>query len=261
MTPPNKEMGRIYIEMFFCLAIFLFLIFGSLTSTLLVATGKTFIDNEAHSMFDQEKALFLTPLSPIDQDKYTIRINTWKRNEQLIVSLNHHSRCEGVAQIQVIWSDPDNEPPDEIVNHKSGKVVVEKHDINSLNARFHMLIPTPTLGILSLDDDILRSCEALDSGEKQLSDKLLDLLSCLCIIAKENGYNTCILAFTDFCHAGFFRWTRSPYQIVGYDPRLHIESNNPEEWRVSFIYLFISDYMFHLGIVNQKRDPLLHFSL
>ena len=111
------------------------------------------------------KAHRLAPLRPLDYEKFTIRINTWKRNEQLIVSLNHHSRCEGVAQIQVIWCDPEEEPPDEVVNHKSGKVVVERHDIDSLNERFHMLIHPPTLGVLNLDDDVLRPCEALDAGK------------------------------------------------------------------------------------------------
>eukprot|EP00957_Ditylum_brightwellii_P054244 4107935-Ditylum_brightwellii.AAC.1 len=44
----------------------------------------------------------LAPLTNLDRDFYTIRINTWKRNEQLILSLDHHSQCPGVALIQVI---------------------------------------------------------------------------------------------------------------------------------------------------------------
>jgi len=89
-----------------------------------------------------------------------------------------------VAQIHVIWCDDSNNPPDEIVHHASGKVRVEKHVINSLNERFKVLIDTPTLGILSLDDDVLRPCVALD--------------------------------------AAFIRWTRHPDRMVGFDARTHV---------------------------------------
>jgi hypothetical protein len=117
---------------------------------------------------EEAKTIKLTPLTePIDREKYTIRMNTWKRNEQLVVSLNHHASCEGVAQIQVIWCNSEEEPPLSVVNHPSGKVVVERHTVNSLNERFHILpnTHTPTLGILSLDDDVLRPCQAWDSGK------------------------------------------------------------------------------------------------
>jgi len=154
-----------------------------------VDTASGSIDNDSLAMYEDQlvraMAMGLTELAPIDREKYTIRINTWRRNEQLVVSLNHHSKCEGVAQIQVIWCDSDNEPPDEVLNHSSGKVVVERHSINSLNERFHILTEdTPTLGILSMDDDVLRPCDAID--------------------------------------AGFFRWASHPERLVGYDARLHI---------------------------------------
>eukprot|EP00591_Stephanopyxis_turris_P004054 CAMPEP_0195511072 /NCGR_PEP_ID=MMETSP0794_2-20130614/3526_1 /TAXON_ID=515487 /ORGANISM="Stephanopyxis turris, Strain CCMP 815" /LENGTH=494 /DNA_ID=CAMNT_0040638615 /DNA_START=143 /DNA_END=1627 /DNA_ORIENTATION=- len=138
-----------------------------------------------------EKARKLQPLRPIDYEQYTMRMNSWRRNEQLIVSLNHHSQCEGVAQIQVIWCDSENEPPDEVANHPSGKVVVEKHTENSLNERFNVLLPTPTLGILSIDDDVLRPCKAIDSG--------------------------------------FFKWVQSPDRMVGFDARIHDDSE--EKWK------------------------------
>lgn len=110
--------------------------------------------------------LKLTPLRNVDLDMYTIRINTWKRHEQLVVSIEHHAKCEGVAQIQVVWCE-DTEPPPELLEHP--KVVVERHEVNSLNERFHVLEYTPTLGILSMDDDVLRPCEAIDSGMKYKS--------------------------------------------------------------------------------------------
>ena len=123
----------------------------------------------------------------IHTSQYTIRMNTWRRNEQLLVSINHYAKCEGVAQIQIIWCDMDNEPPLEVTNHTSGKVAIERHTINSLNERYNITTYTSTLGILSMDDDILRPCEALD--------------------------------------ATFIRWTRNPDRIVGFYARSHLPSS------------------------------------
>jgi hypothetical protein len=129
----------------------------------------------------------LTPLvQTIDREQYTIRINTWKRQEQLLLSVEHHSSCPGVAEIQVIWCDKEEEPPAALFNFS--KVVVERHDVNSLNERFNILSPPPTLGILSIDDDVLRPCEAIDSG--------------------------------------FFKWTQNPDRMVGFDGRVHVESKD-----------------------------------
>jgi hypothetical protein len=52
-------------------------------------------------------------------------------NEQLLVSLNHHASCEGVAQIQVIWCNTEEDPPLSVVNHPSGKAAVDQHTVNS----------------------------------------------------------------------------------------------------------------------------------
>jgi hypothetical protein len=159
--------------------------------------------------------LHLTTLEANDFEFYTIRINTWKRNEQLLVSVDHHASCPGVAQIQVIWCDPDQEPPLELLNHTSHKVVVERHVVNSLNARFDIQFPPPTLGILSMDDDVLRPCEALD--------------------------------------AGFFKWTQSPHRMVGFDGRLHVEKDDGtwavRGWMDGWISHFISVW----SIPNQTR--------
>jgi len=133
----------------------------------------------------------LAPLLPpdnnnnnIDTSQYTIRMNTWHRNEQLLLSINHHAQCEGVAEIQIIWCDTLNDPPGSVLHHSSGKVKIERHDINSLNERFKIVLDTPTLGILSLDDDVLRPCEALD--------------------------------------AAFLRWVRHPERMIGFDVRTHV---------------------------------------
>ncbi|KAL7528435.1 hypothetical protein ACHAWF_002555 [Thalassiosira exigua] len=144
-------------------------------------------DLEARMTMAEARAHELAPIAhhSIDTSRYTIRINTWRRNEQLLLSLNHHAKCPGVAEIQVVWCDGANDPPREATHHPSGKVKVERHEINSLNERFKVLIDPPTLGILSLDDDVLRPCAALD--------------------------------------AGFVRWTRHPDRMVGFDARRHVE--------------------------------------
>lgn len=104
----------------------------------------------------------LTDLRPFDGEYYTIRINTWKRPFQLALSVNHYLACEGVAQIQVVWCDSESEPPQILQDHP--RVVIERHSVNSLNERFNLLSPAPTLGILSMDDDVLRPCQSLDAG-------------------------------------------------------------------------------------------------
>ena len=42
----------------------------------------------------------------VEEEQFTILINTWRRNECLISSVEHYLRCPSVAQIRVIWSDP-----------------------------------------------------------------------------------------------------------------------------------------------------------
>jgi len=135
----------------------------------------------------------LQPLEEKDWNQYTIRINTWRRPEQLLVSVDWHSQCPGVAQIQIVWCDHENEPPAALEDYDN--VVIERHEANSLNERFNILIPPPTLGILSIDDDVLRPCEAID--------------------------------------AGFFKWTESPDRMVGFDGRLHVE-NDDGSWEVCY---------------------------
>jgi glucuronyl/N-acetylglucosaminyl transferase EXT2 len=124
----------------------------------------------------------VTPLRPQDREQYTIRINTWKRTDQLRISLNHHSSCDAVQQIQVVWCTAQGDPPEWLLNF-GAKVVVEYHDVNSLSERFRILLEPPTAGILTIDDDVLRPCIALDSG--------------------------------------FVKWIDNPDRMVGFDARGH----------------------------------------
>lgn len=139
----------------------------------------------------------LTPLQPIDREQYTIRINTWQRLDQLLVSIDHHASCPGVAQIQVVWCEP-IDPPEELLSLRPDKVLIEKHAVNSLNERFHILPTTQmkTVGILSIDDDVLRPCDAIDSG--------------------------------------FFQWTQSPSRLVGFDYRIHVTQDDGS-WKYGYL--------------------------
>jgi hypothetical protein len=143
-------------------------------------------------------------------DWYTVRINTWKRPDQLQISVRHYLTCTGVAQVQVIWCTAQGPVPkwlrklqrqthgarkgsrDIFVSRRSlsesgmsepDKLVVEEHGINSLNERFRVLAEPPTYAVLSVDDDVLAPCEALD--------------------------------------AGFLRWQENPDRMVGFEPRSH----------------------------------------
>jgi hypothetical protein len=162
----------------------------------------------------------LTKLRPIDYEQYTIRMNTWRRPKQLIQSVKHHASCPGVKEIQIVWCDKENEPPTELLemterkspgSSSDSRVVIERHEVNSLNERFNILEPTPTLGILSIDDDVLRPCEAIDSG--------------------------------------FFKWVKSPHRMVGFDARTHVE-NDDGSWQYGYLSTTKKENMYSLSLTR-----------
>lgn len=124
---------------------------------------------------------------PIDYQYFTVRINTWERIEQLQLSIQHHLSCPSVLQIQVVWCLDQATPiPEWLVtlehtlepitvsmvdatnnDNKQNvvaypRLVIERHVVNSLNERFRPLQPVPTAAVLSIDDDVIRPCLALD---------------------------------------------------------------------------------------------------
>jgi len=176
----------------------------------------------------QAKQQPLEKLRQIDREKYTVRINTWRRNDQLIASVNHYLTCPNVAQIQIVWCDETNEPPMQLFEHNDkhgARVVVERHSINSLNERFHILPDTyrdmPTLGVLSVDDDVLRSCEAINSG--------------------------------------FYYWTDYPDRIVGFDFRVHMASNHIRDDRIDRNPIWSYGYLSSTQKRNQYSITLPRF--
>jgi hypothetical protein len=107
-----------------------------------------------------------TPLD-IKTEQFTIRVNTFRRNDLLSAFLDHYTRCEEVKLIQIVWSDQKNAPPyDWLPNYPPHKVKFEVHSEDSLNNRFKSLEPVPTEGVLSIDDDLIITCDTLRMGAK-----------------------------------------------------------------------------------------------
>ena len=147
-----------------------------------------------------------TPLEDIDMTNYTVRINTWKRPEQLKVSILHFLTCDRVAMIQVAWCTAQGPVPEWLLEYtsdaaESPRVTVELHEENSLNARFDVLHDPPTKGILSVDDDVLRPCMAVD--------------------------------------VAFAKWTSHPDRLVGFDARTHViqqdHATKKEHWKYGYL--------------------------
>ncbi|CAN0060078.1 unnamed protein product, partial [Hapterophycus canaliculatus] len=97
---------------------------------------------------------------------FTVRMNTFRRNDLLKRSAEHLASCDCVEQIQVVWSDQENPPPgmDLFTEAARRKVVFEVHDTNSLNHRFNITSPVRTDGVFSTDDDLEISCSDLRFG-------------------------------------------------------------------------------------------------
>lgn len=171
----------------------------------------------------QENETYIPKLSfPEDYEQFTVRINTWKREEQLKLALDHYSTCSAIAQIQIIWCLEQGEPPNwlqerELESRKrqlagnsststpsDPPIVIERHANNTLNERFLELEPIPTAGVLSVDDDVIRPCLAL--------------------------------------YSAFIKWTLNPDRQVGFDARSHVVevvqsiNNNSSSERWSYAY-------------------------
>ena len=72
-------------------------------------------------------------------------MNTFRRLDLLEIFLDHYQTCRNVKQIQVIWSDQTKGAPLHwLSKYPKDKVLFEIHTSNSLNNRFHALVPVPT---------------------------------------------------------------------------------------------------------------------
>ncbi|EFJ36641.1 N-acetylglucosaminyltransferase-like protein [Selaginella moellendorffii] len=102
-------------------------------------------------------------------ERYTVLINTWKRNDLLKKSVAHYSTCKGIDAFRVVWSEPEMPSSelhlallDSIAKNRRGSRAPELHfDINredNLNNRFKPSKGLTTDAVFSVDDDVLVSC-------------------------------------------------------------------------------------------------------
>ena len=129
------------------------------------------------------------------RSRYTVVINTWKRNDLLKRSISHYSACQGVDAIRIVWSEP-NVPTERlrisvenlvsVASRKKDEFISVQFDIHvndDLNNRFKPLDDLRTDAILSIDDDVLVPCSTLQTA--------------------------------------FSVWTSAPHSMVGFVPRMH----------------------------------------
>ena len=100
-------------------------------------------------------------------DKYTIRINTFRRNEELKKIVRHYTACPHIEELQIIWSDLKFKPPPlSFFQLQPNHIPVrfEIHNFDSLSNRFLALSDIKTETIYSTDDDVIVSCDDMTIG-------------------------------------------------------------------------------------------------
>lgn len=115
---------------------------------------------------------FVDP-SDIHRTRYTLLINTWKRNDLLKKSISHYAACPRLDSVHIVWSEPD--PPSGslvhylehlvVENSKSGRQIELKFDINkedNLNNRFKEIKDLKTEVVFSIDDDVIFPCSSVE---------------------------------------------------------------------------------------------------
>jgi hypothetical protein len=92
-----------------------------------------------------------------------VRLNAFKRHNRAINAAAFYSRCSCVARIDVAWSDPDANPPSDLINAHPSKITVSQFPSPSLNNRFVPLSGLqPSDAVFSVDDDVRVSCNSLE---------------------------------------------------------------------------------------------------
>ena len=108
----------------------------------------------------------------VQRVQYTIRVNTFRRNDLLATFLEHYVTCpsDELDRIHVVWSDVENKPPKEIFQkyEDDDRVHFEIHSTNSLSNRFKLLDQSSlrTEAVLSIDDDLIIPCSTLQQAAR-----------------------------------------------------------------------------------------------
>ena len=106
-----------------------------------------------------------------EDDGVTIRVNTFRRLDLLELFLDYYlgsdkeggrkKECSLVKQVQVVWSDPANQPPTSWVKEYGERLVFEVHDEDTLSNRFLPKTAIETDAVFSVDDDLIIPCATL----------------------------------------------------------------------------------------------------
>ena len=103
-----------------------------------------------------------------NNDKFTILINNWQRDTCLIKLVGHYLSCHddvNIAQIRIIWSDPNNDIPKYLRDLQStltpNKLIFDEYRDDKLTNRFKYNSEWMTNAIFQTDDDIIYSCDLL----------------------------------------------------------------------------------------------------
>uniref|UniRef100_A0A0D6QV88 Glycosyl transferase 64 domain-containing protein n=1 Tax=Araucaria cunninghamii TaxID=56994 RepID=A0A0D6QV88_ARACU len=115
----------------------------------------------------------LQPKSSPPRKRYTVLINTWKRNDLLKKSVKHYAGCSSVDAVNVVWSE--TEPPSESLKEYLRKTVDAKsqssnkpdlrfnlNKVDNLNNRFRPIEDLRTDAVFSVDDDVIFPCSTLE---------------------------------------------------------------------------------------------------
>jgi len=155
-------------------------------------------------------------------EQFTIRLNSYRRNDLLKKSVEHYAKCPDVYEIQIIWSDQQNEPPPTSFFHLEelylSKVKYEVHQTNSLNNRFFRILPVSTEGVFSVDDDIIISCDTLNFA--------------------------------------FLTWRSSRQTLVGFSPRIH--SYNSKTGKYGYVGSYLHVWWRGIYSIILTKDCFLH---
>ena len=127
--------------------------------------------------------------------EYSMRMNTFRRNDMLRLSLEHYSLCPGLREIVIVWSDQERRPPDTSgwrISRAGPRVVFEEHREDRLTNRFRPLAAPATDAVFSIDDDLIIPCETMALG--------------------------------------FAAWRQSPRTMVGFSARMHSRDPATGAW-------------------------------
>ncbi|XP_057862247.2 glycosylinositol phosphorylceramide mannosyl transferase 1 isoform X2 [Cryptomeria japonica] len=111
--------------------------------------------------------------SPNYRLRYTVLINTWRRNSLLKQAVAHYASCSSIDAIHVVWSEDDL--PSATLQSHLRKAVYSKSSSNykpefrfdlneddNLNNRFKPIEGLRNDAIFSVDDDVLIPCRTLE---------------------------------------------------------------------------------------------------